>query len=302
MRHFTVKVPATTANLGPGFDVFGMALDMFNEFEVSPENELSIEVEGEGRDTIPRNDQNLIYQSFCDGFRKAGTDPTGIRIVQRNRIPLDRGLGSSATAILGGLLAASVFLGKRLSRQDVLNLAVEKEGHPDNVIAAFYGGVVINFRPNGGFRGYTIIPPEPLKVALAIPEITISTDKARTMLPESYALSDVVENLRNVSLLAIALQSGRYELLATAMEDRIHEPYRKKLIPGYDRIKRAALDLGAFGAAISGSGPTVAALCGKNGEEVAAAMGKVFEEENIPCACMVVNLSSIGAHIIEHNP
>jgi homoserine kinase len=186
MKKFTVRVPATTANLGPGFDTLGMALEIFNEFEVSvtEDKNLVIEVEGEGKGIIPENEDNLIYQAIEKAFTMAREEVPGLHIHQVNRIPLDRGMGSSATAILGGFFIARHILDNLLSWDDAIQEAVKMEGHPDNIMAAYMGGIVLNYVEGEKTKAVNFSPKHPLRAALVIPEIIINTKEARELLPE----------------------------------------------------------------------------------------------------------------------
>ncbi|MCD4783858.1 MAG: homoserine kinase [Candidatus Eremiobacteraeota bacterium] len=296
-REFTVYVPATSANLGPGYDVIGVALDIYNEFHVTMggTKKLDIEIEGEGADAIPRDENNLIYKSTLAGCKMAGVGVPNIRIHQKNAIPLNRGMGSSATAVLGGLMIAREIAGDRLEADDMISLAIDIEGHPDNLMAAYMGGVVINYKRDGIYRGVKFIPPEPLRAVLVVPDIQVSTKMARELLPDSYKIKDVVSNLGNISLLIHALHTGQYRLLREAMEDTIHQPYRAELIPGFNDVVESAKKSGAWGCAISGSGSTVIAFCSENGNEIAEAMKNAFKKHSVNSVSMITDISDKGA-------
>lgn len=303
---FTVHVPATSANLGPGYDVLGMAVEVFNKFhftivdgEKGTPGKVTVEVRGEGSGELPANENNLVYRAFAAGCRRAGAEAPEVHIVQENAVPLNRGMGSSATAALGGLMAAQRISGGQLDDESLVSMAVEMEGHPDNLMAAYLGGVVINYERDGGYHGAKFIPAKPLRAILVIPEIQVSTQKARKLLPGSYPISDVVAGLRNISLLIFALQSGRYEFLGEAMGDRIHQPYRAELIPGFYDAVRAAKDTGAYSCAISGSGSTVIALADKNEGEIAEMMRDVFQRRGIKSRSVITGISSRGAYVEE---
>jgi homoserine kinase len=300
MKKFTVKVPATTANLGPGYDTLGMALEIFNEFEVTffEEKKLIIEVEGEGKGRIPEDERNLTYKAVKKGFEIAREEIPGLHIRQVNRVPLARGMGSSATAILGGFLIVKHIVDNFLSWDELIQEAVKLEGHPDNIMAAYKGGIVLNYLEGDKYKAVNFAPKQPLRAALAIPDIEINTKEARGLLPENYPLEDVVSNMRSISLLIYALQEGKYNLLFSAMNDRIHQPYRAKLIPGFYEAVEKAYEAGAWGAVISGSGSTVLALCSSYEEEIAKAMKSVFDKQNVKCRTMTSFISRQGAEII----
>lgn len=299
MYRFRIRVPATSANLGPGFDVIGMALSVYNEFEVesTDSGRIRICIEGEGKGKIPENEKNILQTAMKSAFKKNSIEPPGLNIKIHNRIPVARGMGSSATAVLAGLLIAGKIIGEGFSQKDLINLAISMEGHPDNLMAAYLGGIVITYKEDDDYKGIRIIPGKPLRIALAIPDLEISTKYARSVLPQSYSLRDCVDNLRNVSLLIHSLQSGEYELLKLAMEDRIHQPYRMTLIPGFYEAKKAAIEAGAYGVAISGSGSTVIALCDECVQNVAESMVAAFEILGISCRKMVTVISNEGSII-----
>lgn len=300
-REFTVYVPATSANLGPGYDVIGVALDIYNEFHatIGGVKKLHVEIEGEGTDDIPRDENNLIYKSALAGCKIAGVEMPNIRIHQKNAVPLNRGMGSSATAVLGGLMIAREIAGDKLKVDDMISLAVDIEGHPDNLMAAFMGGVVINYKRNGIYRGVKFIPPDPLRVVLVVPDIQVSTKMARELLPDSYEIKDVVSNLGNISLLIHALHTGQYRLLREAMEDTIHQPYRAELIPGFNDVVESAKNAGAWGCAISGSGSTIIAFCSENENEIAEAMKDTFRLHSVDSVSMITGISDDGVRLEE---
>ena len=309
MKKFTLKIPATSANLGPGYDVLGMALEVFNFFEVTvfdsemgnskghSMKKLTIEITGEGSGELPTDENNLIYKATLEACKKAGVELPPLLIKQHNNVPLNRGMGSSATAVLGGVLIAREIIGDKLDEETLLQLAVKLEGHPDNLLAAYYGGVVINYREKDIYRGVNFMPPSPIKAVLAIPDIQVSTKKARELLPGSYSTTDVVANLRNISLLTFALQTGRLDLLNIAMEDRVHTPYRAEMIPGYFDVEKAVKEAGALGFAISGSGSTVIALCDKNESKIARKMEEIFNNHSVNCRTIITKISKNGVII-----
>jgi len=298
-KNFTIYVPATSANLGPGYDVIGVALNVYNVFHVTigGDKKLSIDIKGEGADDIPRDENNLIFRSALAGLKSAGVEMPEIQIHQVNSVPLNRGMGSSATAVLGGLMIAREIAGDRLSIDDMLSLAVDIEGHPDNLMAAYMGGVVINYRRNGVYKGVKFIPPEPLNVVLVIPDRQVSTKRARELLPDSYKIQDVVFNIRSMSLLVHALHTGEYNLLSVAMEDRIHQLYRAELIPGFDDVVESAKKAGALGCAISGSGSTVIAFCNENENEIARVMKEAFKRHSVESISMITGIAEDGCRI-----
>lgn len=262
-----VQVPATSANLGPGFDSLGLALAMHDRYiaQVLDEQVIDIDITGEGADNLPRNEKNLVIKSMYKGFEFLGGKPRGVALRALNVIPHSRGLGSSASAIVGGLsLARALVLGgnERMSNDDMLNLANEMEGHPDNVAAAIYGGATIAWQEMQHGHNVALsvqIEVDPRISALAlIPSTSVSTSKARKMLPELITHADAVKNSANTALLVHALQH-RPDLLHTATEDYLHQTYRAEAMPAsfalLTKLRKAGV--AAF---ISGAGPSVLVL------------------------------------------
>ncbi|ABR46795.1 homoserine kinase [Alkaliphilus metalliredigens QYMF] len=256
-----VTVPATTANVGPGFDCLGIALSLYNHIEVEeiPEG-LVIEVSGVDQDLIEKDEGNLVYQSMLKAFKAIGYQPSGLRIKQYNGIPVARGLGSSAACIVGGVLAANKMCGSPLSQDEMLEIAVEVEGHPDNVAPALLGGVVVSNRYEGKTHYVRALVHEDLKFLTAIPNVPLGTKEARDALPRVVAFEDAVFNVGKSSLLVAALFSGDLEKIKPALQDRLHQSYRAKLMSSLESVfletEKAHLD-SVF---LSGAGPTVILL------------------------------------------
>lgn len=295
-----VQVPATTANLGPGLDCLGMALKLYNIIELEQQDKgMSIEVMGEGAFEIARDEKNIVYQAVLRLFKQINYPLKGLRIKLINHIPVARGLGSSAAAIVGGLIGANVLAGARLSLREILTLAAKIEGHPDNVAPAVYGGIVISVPADNEIKCLKISPPPELKVVISIPNYPLMTKKSREALPQHVSLQDAVFNLGRVALLIAALHQGDLSFLATAMEDRLHQPYRASFIPGMKKIFAAARLAGARGVTISGAGPTVAAFTDSNSEHIAQVMNETFKENGVLAKIMVLDPSPTGAMALE---
>lgn len=287
-----VRVPATSANLGPGFDVIGMALSIFNEVCVTDSNEeLEIEIEGEGAGKISKDKNNLVYRAFCKVFERAGRTAKNVKLILKNHIPLARGLGSSSAAIVGGLVAANAYLGFPFEKEEILRMAIELEGHPDNVAPALLGGIVIC--SEGGLR-YAKLPTFDLDVVLAIPDFEVETSKVRKVLPEKVLFEDAKENVKNVSFLIAAMCTKQYDLLEIGMQDRLHQPYRSQFVPGFYQVVEAAKKAGALGVALSGSGPTVIALT-EYPQSVAQAMQETFARFNVNVETIITKPEENGA-------
>lgn len=274
---FRVRVPATTANLGPGFDCLGLALDLHNELSVRPAGEFSLRVRGEGEGQAPENERNLIWRTFAGLFERLGQPPPRVNLECLNRVPLARGLGSSAAARVAALVAANRCAGDPFAREELLQFAVEAEGHPDNVAPALLGGLVVCGADGDRAVAKRIEPKPGLRVVLLIPERKLSTEEARRALPKEVPLRDAVANLQNTALTALAFATGDYTLLKSSLSDRLHQPYRAPLMPGFLAALEAARDSGALGAALSGAGPTIAAFALGPLDPVMQGMKIVFE-------------------------
>ena len=299
MHKVTIKVPASTTNLGPGFDCLGLALKLYNtvEMERTEKKDITIKISGEGEKELPRDELNIILSAIKLVFDKAGEKLCGLRIRQVNQIPIGRGLGSSAAARLAGIMAANELLKANLSEGEILRLAAELEGHPDNVAASLFGGLVIVGREGKDFRWLKLEVPENLKVVVAIPERRLSTQRARDILPEKISLSDAVFNLSRVAMLVSSLISGRWQYLAVSTQDRLHQPYRSSLVPGMEEVFEAALKEGARGAFLSGAGSTVAALADENEKRIGKAMQEAFLKKGLKSRVKVLEIDKKGAQV-----
>lgn len=295
-----VQVPATTANLGPGFDCLGMALELYNIVEIIQiTHGLTIEVSGEGAADIPRNADNLVYRAALRVFQKVDFRPTGLRICLSNHIPVARGLGSSTAAIVGGMIAANLMAGRRLSSAEIINLACSLEGHPDNVASAVLGGIVLSVQSDGEIKSVKIQPPQGLKCVVAIPDFTLATKASRDVLPFQVPFQDVVFNLGRLALLVDSLHRNDFSLLSTAMEDRLHQPFRASLVPGMRKVLAAAKLAGAKGVTLSGAGPSVIALADSNFDLIARVMGDTFRQNGVKCRTVILKPSAAGARALE---
>lgn len=294
-----VRVPATTANLGPGFDCLALSLDLWNEIEFSVVgNSLSIEIEGEGADLLPRDSNNLIYKCMLSLAEHTSTRlPPGIHIKCINRIPVSSGLGSSAAAVIAGFLGAKALLGISINDHDLLNLALKYEGHADNISACLLGGLVISVLSEDEIVTRKI-PIQPLQAVIALPDIKISTRQARSVLPDSITLKDAVFNIARVGLLIDSLKGGNYDSLILAMQDRLHQSFRFGLLPGAEEAINGALEAGVFGAALSGAGPSVIAFIKENDQVVPKKFSRAFNTAGI--ASRIINTISTnqGAQVL----
>lgn len=255
-----VKVPASTANLGPGFDTLGMALSLYAWIEMQEASVTTFHLHGDEMKGLAQDKSNLIYQVAQMVFAEAGVSIPELEISMYSEIPLTRGLGSSASAIIGGMAAANAMIGYPLDNAKLFSMATALEKHPDNVGASLFGGIITAVWDGVRADYIRIEPPAELEVLVIIPEFELATSKARGVLPSEVTVTDAVYNISRTSLLTAALASGRLDLIRTAMQDRLHQPYRAPLVPGMERLLAEAPDRGALGIALSGAGPTLLAL------------------------------------------
>lgn len=276
-KQVTVTVPATTANLGPGFDCLGLALGLYNHVTLTAVSApaLHVTVSGIDADKVPTDAQNLIVSAANVLFKQFDRAPAGLRVRQENNIPVGSGLGSSSTAVLAGLFGANALLGGPLSRHRLLQLATDLEGHPDNVAPAVYGGLVLGVQTEAGLHTERI-PIPTMTVVVVKPDYQLLTAHARAALPAQVPLSDAIFNLSRLGLLIRALETADYDKLAIAMKDRLHQPYRTPLIPGMEAAFAAARSAGASGVALSGAGPSIIAFAPAKHDAIAQAIVAAF--------------------------
>jgi homoserine kinase len=292
-----IQIPATTANIGPGFDCLGMALSLYNDIECELTDEgLDIEISGEGSIKLPRDVGNLIARSMQRVFDQVNFDQHGLRIRSINRIPLMGGLGSSSAAIAGGLVAANELSGNQLTRDELLTLAIEIEGHPDNVAPALFGGLVIVASDDRGSIVSQVDVPE-MKVVIVTPNLRVSTEEARRILPQSISRADAIFNMSRTALVVQALSHGDFDLLKRVLDDRLHQPYRQKLITGYADVVDAARSLGAA-TAISGSGPSLIAFAPDRHPAIAEAMQNAFKQNGVESRAWILDVDRAGAQVV----
>lgn len=297
MKKVSVSVPASTANLGAGFDCLALALGLRNTVELYETKQgLEIDVEGEGAERVATDTTNLIYRAAQAVFERVGRRPAGLRLHAVNGIPVGSGLGSSSAAIVGGLAAANALVDGRLSRTELLRLATEIEGHPDNVAAAIFGGLTLVSASGEELLVESLSVP-PLKVVIALPNLRLSTAQARAALPQLVPLKDAVFNIGHAVFTVQALTSGDFDLLGWAMNDRLHQPYRKRLIPGFDAVAAEARKAGAVAVALSGAGPSLVAFAPERHGEIANAMKAAFEAHDLSCRTFILPVDRQGVQV-----
>lgn len=279
-----IRVPATSANLGPGFDCLGLALDLYNEIEyeiLEEEGAFELSIQGEGKESLSQVKDNLLYQSFERACKAMDKRPPGVKVKQINRIPLSRGLGSSSAAIVGGLVMANEIAGNPLSNDDLLKLAVEIEGHPDNVAPALLGGFVISFKEKNDIIAKKIDVPQSLAATVIVPEFQLSTKESRQAIPANIPLEDAVFNIGRASLLVASLMGQDYKMMSYALADKLHQNYRAALVPGLLEIIERARQMDIIGTALSGAGPSMIIFHEKKAEFDIDILGKILEKENV---------------------
>jgi homoserine kinase len=300
-----IRVPATTANLGSGFDCLGLALKLYLNLEIEEtENSLVIEYQGEGAEkfSLKKKEETLIWKSINLVLKKTHKDihKKGLKIKVLNKIPITRGLGSSASAIIGGIVGAARLYGIDLTNQEMLGLALSLEGHMDNIVPALIGGLTLAYKTGQGeIKWARIKTPLDLRIVLAVPEFTLNTKEMRKVLPQKVTLSQAIFNLSRSALLVNALQNSDWEVLVEAMEDKLHQPYRTPFIPGIEDIFSQIKKTGLAGVALSGSGPSIVSLTKKGREEtISTIMKDAFLKAGINCRILVLEADLEGTKLI----
>ncbi len=304
----TVLTPATSANLGPGFDSLGLALQLNNRFEVEEKGDdpalPTIEIQGALGASLSTGADNLFFRAFSALFAQQQLEQPAVRIRMSIHIPPGCGLGSSATAVVGGLVAANEFLrlqNTALPKEDLLELAVaiEAGNHHDNVAPALLGGLVATTSMNGKIHAVKSPFPDALKAIIFTPSFPMDTVAGRKLLPASYSKADVTFNTGRVALLMAALRAGRYELIGEAMQDRLHQPYRQALFPSMPAIIDAAVAAGAHGASLSGGGSSLIALASGHFHDILQAMQETAKSNGVDGTSMILRADQVGARVIK---
>ncbi|MCR5346314.1 MAG: homoserine kinase [Fretibacterium sp.] len=296
---FSLKVPATTANLGSGFDTLGMALTLYNIFSVSrllPEGEFACDVSGEGMDELQDAKSNMVISSYLRACREWSLPPRGFHLEGCNAVPLNRGLGSSSTAVVAGVVLAGLIAGKEIPEAELLRVTTLIEGHPDNVVPCFLGGMTVSCWDGTKLR-YVKLPalPDDLCVVAAVPDFQVHTEDARKILPESVPFKDAVFNVSHASLLCAAWAMGRWDLLRVGMDDRLHQSHRARLFPGGEEIlTRIRQHPDCLATAISGSGPTMIAIVKGPAGQLSSEMCRIFTAGGVASHFFVLNSSQSG--------
>jgi homoserine kinase len=298
----TVQVPATTANIGPGFDCLGAALTLYNQVKFTiTDSPLEIKVTGKEAAAVSTDESNLLYQSFAQLYHQIGQQIPNLLIEIKLEVPLARGLGSSATAIVGGLMGANFLAENPLSITEIMNLAINLEGHPDNVVPALLGGCKLSVGEDNNWQISDISWHNEIIPILAIPNFELSTEEARKVLPKDYSRGDTIFNMARLGLLIKGLETNNKDFLKVAMEDKIHQPYRQSLIKGYAQVKTAAIEAGAYNMVISGAGPTLLALTNSNyAKNVVEVMKNAWQNEGVIADVRSLSLDNQGTRIMNN--
>jgi homoserine kinase len=303
MNKVTISVPATTANIGVGFDCLGAALTMANEFQfvvVDTDTKLKIIVEGEEAEKVGLGENNLLYRSLVRFYQHIEQAPPHLEITIKLGVPLSRGLGSSATAIVGGLLGANSLAGNPLSQEEIMQMAIAIEGHPDNVVPALLGNCLLSVEDRGEWQISQIPWHQDIIPIVAIPNFELSTTEARRVLPTEYSRSEAIFNISRMGLLIRALETNNPAWLKTALADKLHQPYRQKLITGYQEVEQAAIAAGAYGMVISGAGPTLLALAHpERVEQVIRSMMAAWNSMGIKSQVRSLTINHLGAKVMQ---
>ena len=293
-----IQVPATSANLGSGFDSLGIALTLYNQVWMEESDTLDIS----SRDSVqvPTDENNLIFWAAKHLYEQCGHRLSGMKIIQQNDIPMARGLGSSSACIVAGILGANRLLGSPLSQQELIDLAAKIEGHPDNTTPAILGGLVASAME--GERVYSVSVPvsDKIRFAVFIPPFELKTEKARSVLPQQYSRADAVYNLSRSALMTATLFSGKTENLRVAVQDKIHQPYRSGLIAHCDQVFRLSYELGSLGTYVSGAGPSIVAMirAQESGDFLKYAADRLEEKEISGWKVEIRNANASGAEIV----
>ena len=298
----TIRVPATSANCGPGFDCIGLACNLYNTLtlSLSKYNEIHLEATGYGEGMLKPSEHNFAVKAIRSVLNELGYYKTGLIIKMHNDIPMSRGLGSSSAAIVGGMIAANAILGGNFSKEKLFEMATNMEGHPDNVAPAIYGGITVSIMDGNKPYCMQIKPPNDLQMIAVVPEFPLATKQARAALPKEVIFADATFNVSRASLFVASMCQNDMALLKFALQDRLHQPYRSKFIPGIEKVFKAAQNAGAIECFISGSGSTLMAFANKvaDGRKIGRAMCEQFSALDKKAVYHLLDFDNNGAEVI----
>lgn len=290
-----VRVPASSANLGPGFDSFGIALSLYNTIKVGETEKGLYITNSDAFEYVPANKNNLIYRAVSRVFDEVGYNMRGLVINQKSDIPMTRGLGSSSACIVGGLIAGNIISGRHLTSQRLFELATEIEGHPDNVAPALFGGFCISCRDEQQLIRQTIRLKSDVKFVAMVPKYFISTKKSRGLMPKEVLIEDAAFNIAHASGIVCAFATGNYDALSFFCKDRLHQPYRAEVVLDMDEVIKKSMENGAYCAYLSGSGPTVVAIIANDNSSFVMKMNESFKSMGIERDCIELMCDNVGA-------
>jgi len=295
-----IRVPATTANLGAGYDLLGAALKLYNTFIFKPQSALEIFASGPFADQLgfPLNHENRVYQAFASVFQRLGLAIPLFQLELQVQIPPARGLGSSSTAVIAGLLAANAWAGSPFSRHEILEQAIAWEGHPDNVAPALLGGCILNIQTPQNYFSAPLDIPKNLDWVVLYPAFELETQKARAVVPDSFSKADCIRNTSFLAALVAGFAQNNDQLIALGLNDCLHQPYRQVLVPGMPEVMQAGREAGALGVVLSGAGPSLLALTRQNSEEIAKVMQAQWNQLGISCDYVIAAIDAEGALVL----
>ena len=292
-----IKVPASSANIGPGFDCLALALDIWNTLTVSS-GENTISINGYGEESVPHNQSNLVFKSFHRIFQEIGEPPPMVHFDCENSIPIGKGLGSSAAAVIGGLIAGNQLSNHPFTNSQILSFASDIEGHPENAAAALFGGFQIVVKDQNTLITSEVPIKESLKAILFIPELEMPTAESRKVLTKTITRDDAIFNIGRAALLVNVLSSGNLELLSKATQDRLHQPARQKIFPSMSNLFHAAMDSGALATFLSGAGSTVIAFAQDKEFTIGYEMADAASKSGIDGEIRISELSKLGTYTL----
>lgn len=306
----SVKVPASTANIGPGFDSLGLALPIYNiitvEETIMPGTGIEINIIDETNEqdiiSIPTDENNIVYKAIELLYNSIGQTPSELKITIKTNIPIARGLGSSAAIIVGGLMAANELLGRPADEAALLSIATEIENHPDNITPALVGGFVVSSLEEDGSVVYSKMNwPKDWNITVCIPDYELSTSIARSVLPKEVPMKDAIFNLKHTAMLVQAVNTHDEKLMKIALNDRLHQPYREKLVPGLKEIKEALKhEENVMGVVISGAGPSILVISyGNNLNKIRKTVSNVWNDLNVKSKVLTLQVEDNGAEVVE---
>ena len=301
-QQIQVRVPASTANLGPGFDCLGMALGLYHRLTVreSLGTGVVLRASGEGAEEVPKNQSNAVYRAMATVFADRAYTPGHLELISENEIPLGRGLGSSAAAYIAGILAAAALCERPVEPLWMIKAGLAAEGHADNVAAAVLGGLVVVLVADTTLEWVCMELSSGIEAVALVPDFSLPTHQARAVLPQQVDFNMAVRNQARVGLLTAALSQGRADSFRMAMEDELHQPHRSRLVPGFEAVRQSGLKAGALGVFLSGAGPTLMAFIKAGERGVGTAMQEAWLAYKVHAKIHYLAVDLAGAQVEHH--